>query len=822
MKARKIDFKKFLPHIYVIAGFIILISFYFSPVFDGKILKQHDIVMAKSMQQETQEYLKNTGEFTLWTNSIFSGMPNYMVWVIFPKNIASYLIYTIRLYLPEPLSYIFVYFFCFYILMLVMKNSIAVSAIAAFAFAFSSYNFINVEAGHLTKALAMGLAPLILAGFILALRKKYFWGLVLSTIALALQIRANHYQITYYTLIVAAILFIVDFIHAIKVKSYLDYFKSVGIVAIAAVMAIGLNITALWTTQEYTSYTMRGGSELQEKQNTGKGLEKDYALSWSYGVKESFTLLIPYFSGGASAEKLGDNSKMAKSGIPKQNLKYVPTYWGNLSTTAGPIYVGAVIIFLFVLGMFVVKHRYKWWIFSSAILALMLSWGSNFLFLTDLFFHYFPLYNKFRVPMTLLLFVGLTVPILSAMAVTEFLQGKSNKNDYLKALKYSFYGVGGLTLFFALFGGSLFSFIAQIDETLEKNNWPVDILRDDRARLLRTDAFRSFFLILIVAAAFFAWLKNKIKINYVLIITGAVVIIDMWGVDKRYFNNDDFHRKPRGNKPLVEMTAADQLILQDKDPHYRVLDLTVNPWADCSRAYFHKLIGGYHGAKMARYQEMIEKHFTIEVEKLIADVNKSGMLNYNLSPTLNMVNTKYIVAGNDVNGVIQNQGSFGNSWFINSVVWVKNPDEEINTLSQHNLRNSVVIDEKFKEMVKSDNYSPDSLSEIKLTDYKPNELSYRTKASSEQLAVFSEVYYDKGWNAYIDGKLVPHFRANYILRAMIIPQGEHEVVFKFEPRAYYTGENISLVFSIIIVLLILALAYTELKPLFSNSSKLKA
>jgi len=815
---QKIDFKKILPHIVVIAGFLLLITIYFSPVLEGKILKQHDIIMAKSMQHETLEHLKNTGEFSLWTNSIFSGMPNYMVWIIFPKNIASYLIYTIRLYLPEPLSYIFVYFFCFYILMLVLKISIPVSAISAFAFAFTSYNFINVEAGHLTKALAMGIAPLILAGFILALQKKYFWGLVLSTIALALQIRANHYQITYYTLIVSLILFIVEFIHVIKNKTFSGFFKSIGVLAVAGIIALGVNIQALWTTQEYTKYTMRGGSELQEKQNTGKGLEKDYALSWSYGVKESFTLLVPYFAGGASSEELGPNSKLAESGISRQALKNIPTYWGTLATTAGPIYIGSVILFLFVLGMFVVKHHYKWWIFSSAVLTLMLSWGENFPALTNLFFDYFPMYNKFRVPMTLLLMVGLMVPVLSALAINEFLTGKTKKDEYLKALKYSFYGIGGLTLFFALFGGSLFSFIGQIDETLEKNNWPIDLLREDRAKLLRTDAFRSFFFILVTAAALFAWLKNKIKTQYVLVIIGLSVVIDMWGVDKRYFNSNDFHRKPRGNKALVDKTAADEAILKDPDPHYRVLDLTTNPWADCSKAYFHKLIGGYHGAKMARYQEMIEKHFSPEIEKLATELNKTGTVNFNLTPALNMMNAKYIIVSNEANGVLPNSGRFGNCWFVDSLVWVNNADEEINTLSKYDLRKYAVVDKKFKDMVSADGFPKDNVSFINFGGYKPNELKYLTKSNNQQLAVFSEVYYDKGWNAYLDGKLVPHFRVNYILRAMLVPAGEHEIIFKFEPKSYYTGEKISILFSIIIILMILGLAYIELKPLFFNKS----
>lgn len=806
---KKPDFKKILPHLIAILIFLVIISVYFAPVFEGKMLKQHDIVMAKSMQKETFEYYKNTGDFPLWTNAIFGGMPNYMIWIIYPNNIASYLIYTIRLYLPEPLSYIFVYFICFYILMLVLGSSVPISFISALAFAFSSYNFINVEAGHLTKALAVGLAPLIFAGVILTLKGKYLWGFVLSTLAIALQIRANHYQITYYTFLMLLVLAIVELIHFIKNKQILSILKSVGIVAAAIILAVGVNITALWVTREYTDYTMRGGSELRSKTNTGKGLERDYAFSWSYGVKESFTLIIPHFAGGASVEKLGTNSKMAKYGLSRQQLKQIPTYWGSLQTTAGPIYIGAIIVFLFIFGMFVVHHRYKWWIFASALLSLMLAWGENFPLLNNFFFDYFPLFNKFRVPMTFLLMVGLMVPILSGLAVTELLNGTGKKEDYLKALKYSFYSLGGLLLFFAIFGGNLFDFSANIDEELQKNGWPVDVLREDRARLLRTDAFRSFVFILITSATILFWLKRKIKSDYVYGIIGLAILIDMWSVDRIYFNKDDFVRKLRNNKAFVEATPADLAILQDPDPHYRVLDLTNNPWADCSKAYYHKLIGGYHGAKMVRYQEMIERHFSPEIQRLAKSLNvfPGGP---ELTPTLNMMNTKYFLVSNEADGVIPNAGRYGNCWFVDSVVWVSNADEEIDTLDHFNLRKTAVVDKRFSDLLKTRVEPSDSDDVINFNGYKPHELKYLTVSDKPHLAVFSEVYYDKGWNAYLDGKIVPHLRVNYILRAMVVPAGEHEIIFRFEPRSYKTGEKISLIFSVIIGLVLIYAIWGEL------------
>ena len=808
----KIEYKLLLPHVVAIVGFIVLIAVYFSPVFENKSLRQHDIVMAKAMQKEIKTHLDETGELTMWTNGIFGGMPTYQVWVKYPNNIATYFMKYIKLKLGEPMGYVFVYFICFYILMLVFRTGPILAFIGGLAFAFSSYNFINIEAGHLTKALAVGFAPLVLAGIILALRKRYLAGMTLTAIALATEIRANHLQVTYYLMIMILILFIVEFIDVIRKNGYLDFVKSLAALLVALILAITINITSLWTTNEYTPYTMRGGSELTSKQVDGSGLEKDYALRWSYGVKESFTLLIPYFSGGASGEELGPDSKLAKAGIPRSSLKAVPTYWGSMSSTSGPIYIGAIMIFLFVLGMFVVKHRYKWWLFSTAVLALMLSWGSNFPFLTDLFFDHFPLYNKFRVPMTLLLIVGLAVPILSTLGVKEFVNKESNKEELLKALKYSFYALGGITLLFALFGGNMFDMTGPRDAEFEKGGWPIDLIKEDRGRLLRMDAFRSFILITIAAGTLFAFLKNKIKINQVYIILGIAILIDFWAVDKRYFNKDDFHRKSRKQTEYVKMTAADQVVLQDTDPHYRVMDLTKDPWNDATKAYYHKLIGGYHGAKMARYQDLIEYHLSPELKVLIDDLKNGKALPYEKTPALNMLNTKYYIVGDQANAVIQNPGNYGNAWFVERVQLVKNADEEINMIGNVDLKTMAIVDIAFATGLNEFNVKPDSSAMIELVSYAPNKMIYKSSSTSEQIAVFSEVYYDKGWNAYLDNELVPHFRADYILRAMKIPAGEHSIEFKFEPKSYLRGEKISLASSLLLGILIIFAIYSFMKP----------
>jgi hypothetical protein len=812
----KIEYKKLLPHLAAIVGFIILIAIYFSPVLQNKSLRQHDIVMAKAMQKETLTHLQETGELPLWTNCVFGGMPTYQVWVQYPKNIATYFMKYIRLRLGEPMGYVFIYFICFYILMLVFGSGPILAFIGGLAFAFSSYNFINIEAGHITKAMAVGFMPLVLAGVILALRKKYIGGMTLTAIALSMEIRANHLQITYYLMIMLIILFIVEFIDVIKKKGYLDFVKSMAALFVALMLAITVNITALWTTNEYTPYTMRGGSELSAKKDDGKGLEKNYALRWSYGVKESFTLLIPYFSGGASAEELGEESKLAEAGIPRSNLKAVPTYWGSMSSTSGPIYVGAIILFLFVLGMFVVKHRYKWWLFATAVLALMLAWGSNFEFLTNLFFDHFPLYNKFRVPMTLLLLVGLAVPVLSALAIKEFMNKESNKDDLLKALKYSFYAMGGITLFFALFGGGLFDFAGPNDERFAEGGWPIDVIKEDRARLLRMDAFRSFVFITLTAGILFAYLKGKLKANVVFIGLGLLILIDFWGVDRRYFNKDDFHRKSRKEKAYVEMTAADRAILQDPDPHYRVLDLTKDPWNDATKAYYHKLVGGYHGAKMARYQDMIEYHYVSEIQTAVKELQAGGMNPFVQTKALNMINTKYLVFGDQPNSIILNQEAYGNAWFVQDVAIVENADEEIAAINEYDLKKTAIVDKKFQKEVEGYKGRVDTSASVLLESYAPNKMVYLSTSAFEQIAVFSEIYYDKGWNAYLDGELVPHFRANYILRAMKIPAGEHEIEFRFEPKSYYTGEKISLAASLLMGLLILFSIYTYMKPKEEN------
>ncbi|MEA3497008.1 MAG: YfhO family protein [Bacteroidota bacterium] len=824
----KINLKNFVPHIIAILAFFVIMAFYFSPAMEGKVLKQHDIVMAKSMQSEITDYGKKTDGPILWTNSIFGGMPTYQIWMRYPNNISTHLMRFIKLkFLPAPFGSFFIYFICFYIFMLVLRIRPELAFIGGVAFAFSSYNLINIEAGHITKGLAVGFAPLVLSGIILALRKKYLLGLIITAIALALEIRANHLQITYYLFIMIMILLIVDFVRAFKEKQLPDFFKASVAMLIGLILAISVNITSLWTTQEYSKLTMRGGSDLKEKQKDGEGLEKDYALSWSYGTLESFTLLVPGFSGGASAQALSESShtfkELVNKGVSQQQartyIKSMPTYWGAMRSTSGPIYIGSVIIFLFVLGMFIVKDRKKWWLFATAILALFLAMGENFPVLTDLFFKYFPLYNKFRVPMTLLLIVSLSVPILSMLTLEKIVKKDVPLMEFKKALKYSLYGVGSILLVFILFGGSLFSFSGVADQQLAQgdNAWLVDVLKQDRARMLRIDSLRSLIFILLVAGSIYLYYTEKLKIKYFYAIVGLVILIDLVGVGSRYFNKDDFHRKQRRNQEVVAMRASDQAILQDPDINYRVMDLTVNPWNDASPAYYHKFIGGYHGAKLARYQDMIEHHLTPELQALISDLREGKQIDPAKIPVYNMLNTKYFIASAEQRGIIFNKNHLGNAWFIEEIKLAKNPDQEINAMKGFDPDKTAIVDEKFANQFEGFIFKKNDLASIVLTEYHPNHLNYQSNSSTDQIAVFSEIYYSKGWNAYIDGKLVNHFRANYILRAMKVPAGKHNIEFKFEPKSYFIGSKISLTSSIILVLLVIASIFYYQKDYFIKS-----
>ena len=787
--------KKLSPHIIVILLFIVISFTYFSPVLKGKMLYMPDIRHHKGMSKEVVDFRQKTGEEALWTNSMFSGMPAYQISTKYKANLIQYIDKGLMMGIPRPANMLFLYLLGFYILLLSLKVDYRLSAVGALAFAFSSYFFIIIQAGHMSKAHAIAYLPMVVAAVLYTYRGKMLLGGVLTALTVSLELYCNHLQITYYLVLILLLIGLVEFLKALKTKNLLDFVKRSTILIFAALIAFGTSITLLWTTMEYGKDSMRGKSELTtDKENKTSGLDKDYSTAWSYGVAESMTLLIPNFHGGASQGELGKDSEtynvIKRAPNAKQLIKKSPLYWGDQPFTSGPTYAGSIVIFLFVLGLFFVKSKMRVWILLATILSIMLAWGKNFMPLTDLFLDYFPGYNKFRAVSMILVIAEFTLPLLGFVALNRFLSVDVSETKKKKSLLLAFYITGGIAFIFAIMPSIFFDFVGGQDTNLEKNGWPIEALQSDRASLLRSDAFRSLVFIGLTFISLWFFMKNKIKNHFVILIVGVLVLFDMWTINKRYLNDDHFVRKSKVQVPY-QPTQADNFILQDEDPNFRVFNQSVSTFNDASTSYFHKSIGGYHGAKLKRYQELIENH-----------ISKGNM------SVLNMLNTKYFIT--QKGQAQRNTSSLGNAWFVSEVSVVEDADAEIKALDNFNPRTTAIVDRRFEEFLISSNVDT-SVATIKLDNYKPNYLKYSSKTTLDQLAVFSEIFYDKGWNAYVDGELKPHFRANYILRAMQIPKGNHIIEFKFEPKVYVTGESISLTSSIILLLLLGLVSLKELK-----------
>jgi hypothetical protein len=627
--------------------------------------------------------------------------------------------------------------------------------------------------------------------------KKVLLGSALTALFTSLILNANHLQITYYLVMLLFIIGVVKFIEAYKEKALPLFFKYVGILLLAGTIGSLTSLSRIATTMEYGQESIRGKSELTDNQsNKTSGLDKDYATAWSYGKAESFTLLIPNFHGGASGGALTTDSETYRlfknsqqASQAKKIIKQLPLYWGSQPFTSGPVYAGAIVCFLFVMGLFLIKGYLRWWILTTFLLMLALSWGKNLMPLTDFFLEYIPGYNKFRAVSTTLVIVELLIPFLGILALNKIIkEGKTN--EVMKSFKYALGIVGGLCLLFALMPNTFFDFEglndAQYGEAL------TEALQVDRASLFSADAFRSLAFILLSAVAIWLYLNKTIKKTPLILLIGVLILGDMWVVNKRYLNDENFKAKRKVLQPFTP-SVADSQILQDPDPNYRVYNTTVSPFNDASTSYFHKSIGGYHGAKLKRYQELIDFHIS------------KGNMN-----VLNMLNSKYfIVRGQNNQPIAQrNPNALGNAWFVSDIIIVENSDEEIQKLGQINTANQVVVDQRF-DLPPTIEY--DSTATIQLTNYKANHLSYTSSATTKQFAVFSEIYYDKGWNAYIDGELVPHIRANYLLRALPIPSGQHTIEFKFEPQTYYATENITLFSSLIVIIALFGAVFKEVK-----------
>ena len=802
--------KKILPHAVAIVLFVTVTAVYFSPMLiDGKQLRQYDILQYNGSANEILEYRDRTGDEALWTNSMFGGMPAYHISVRYPNNWLLHLHKFLSLGMPSPAYMIFLAFLGFYVMLLCFRVNPWLSIAGALAYGLSTYFLIIAGAGHNTKMRAMAFMPVIIGGLYLAYRQKKMWmGVLLVCLALGLQIRANHLQITYYTAMVVLIFLILEFVRVNREKQYAYFIKTSAAMCIAVTLAIGANITNMLLTAEYTPYSTRGQSELtDESGDQTRGLDRSYILNnYSYGISETMDLFIPNFAGGPISANAARKSELfdvlvRQAGIPRNtavDFARNMTYWGGQDGgTSGPVYLGAVVIFLFVLSLFALKGQLKWWLLASTLLAIALAWGKYFGFFSNLFIDYFPLYNKFRTVSMILVIPMVTVPLMGILAASEIMGNNLRVEEKTKALKNSFFIAGGVALFFALFPGLLFSFEG-IRDAADYPEWILVPLYNTREWALRSDAFRS--LIFVTAAATILWcmVKNKLKYTAVIAILTTLIVVDLWTVGKRYLN--DSHFSAQGVNYAPQPTQTDREILRDQSLNYRVMNLAANTFNDATTSFFHKSIGGYHGAKMKRYQEMIERH-----------IGRGNM------DVLNMLNTKYFIIADRETGITSHQTNneaLGNAWTVSEIRWVDSADEEIEALFSFEPEREAVIDRRFYQMLDGFSAQHDSTATIELTAYQPNHLTYEFYSQSPQMIVFSEIFYSRGWNAYINGEPKPHIRANYILRAMVAPAGKHEIEFKFEPDNYVKGERIALISSISILLLAIGVFAKELIPFF--------
>jgi hypothetical protein len=815
-------------HLAVIGIFLAICFFFLTPAFQGKTLGQTDVIGAQSTQKEIMDYrAKDTT--ILWTNQIFGGMPAFQIWAPYSNNITSHIISAVKGTFPNPVDTVLILLLGTYFLFNVLKLNPWLSAAGAVAFTFSTYNIILLVAGHSNQAFAIAFFAPVLASIILTLRGNYYTGSALTALFLAMEIRANHVQMTYYLMLAIFILVGIELYHAIKAKVTASFLKSLAYLGVATILALAVNTSILWSTYDYGTETIRGKSNLKtDTKEPSNGLAKDYAYQYSQGVAESLTFLVPNAAGGGSgADNLSQDSEVAKvftaKNIPEdqavnaagQITTQIPglsMYWGpKRPFTFGPYYFGAVICFLFVLGLIVVKNRLKWWLLGTVVLTMLLSFGGNWPYVSDIFFNYFPLYNKFRAVESILAVTGLCFPILALLAIKEFISNP-DKTDLFKKLKISFYITGGLTLILIIIPQLILSFrafdhvegINILSQAMKGDggtaNAVANALIKDRMNLERADAIRSFIFIAIAFGLLWAFVKQKINVTIMSVAFLAIILVDMWQVDKRYLKETSFQEKQDAAQ-VVAPREVDDFIMKDKDPNFRVFDMS-NGVAyikqDTYNPFFHKTISGYSAARLKRYEELLDNQFSKSINQDVLD----------------MLNTKYIITADPKTGSVGmhvNPTACGHAWFVKSVRYVKDADQEMQAISSFSPADEAMIDQQYKKIVEAKTLGNDPNASIKLIKYNPDHLVYETGSTANQVAVFSEVYYNKGWKMLIDGVEQPYYRADYLLRAASIPLGNHKVEFIFHPTSYYTGETISLIGSILLVLALAGAAYMEIK-----------
>lgn len=812
----KLNFKKIVPHLIVFVVFIVAALSYFHPVLSGKKLYQSDIVQYKGNARQLIDHRETTGEELYWTDAVFGGMPTYQLGARYDYDIIDGLDRALR-FLPRPADYLFLYFASFYVLMLVMRVEWKIGLLGALAFGFSTYLIIIIGAGHNSKAHAIAYFPLVISGIILVFQKRYLAGFVLTALAMALELQANHPQMTYYLLITVAVLGVAYLIDAAKKNMLPHYFKSIGIMIAAVVLALGTNAANLLATSEYSKESTRGVPNITinaqgESVQKTSGLDYDYITEYSYGLSESMNLILPRFAGGGSGETFDDDSasrtqlsKINPANLSEEELDYLNQlvslsqrkYWGDQAIVEAPAYLGVSVVFLALLSLFLIRGRLKWWTLTAIVLALLLSYGKNLSWLTELFIDYMPFYSKFRAVTSIQVIIELCVPILAAIGLWQFFNEKNSIEIKRKSLLYAGAGFGGLLLIIAFLGSYIFNLTGPFDEYLldfpQLGSRYVKALEADRFAMIQEDALKALLYVGLICGALYLLLSDKIKEVAVLAVCGGVILFDLISFDLKYVNSDDYVTA-REYEFAFEKTEADQTVLEDQE-HYRVYDQLADPNNSGRAAYFHKAMGGYHGAKPRRFQDLMNFYF----------MNPEGNQNTQME-ILSMFNTRYFLIPYQGQAVAQqNPGAYGNAWFVDNIEVVENQNEEILAIKDLNAQKTAIITNDQKELlnVSAVEIGRDSTAFIELTDYKTEQLTYKSSNTKDGLAVFSEMYYPHGWKASIDGEQVPIAKVNYALRGLFVPAGTHEIVFTFEPEIVQTGSTIMLISNILLFLIVL-------------------
>lgn len=820
--------KEYLPDLLVVIIFAVISFAYFFPAdVDGRILYRHDASAGRGAGQETAEYHERTGKVSRWTNATFSGMPTYQTAPSYKSvSVLNQVVKAYHLWLPENVWYVFAYLLGFYILLRAYDFRRALAVLGSIIWAFSSYFFIIIAAGHIWKVMALAYLPPLIAGIVLSYRGKYLWGFIVTAIFAAFEVDANHVQMTYYYLFIILFMIIAYLVDAVRKKTMKQFMKATAVCAAGALIGVLMNISNLYHTWQYAQESMRGKSELVKKNaanQTNSGLDRDYITQWSYGVDETWTLLVPNTKGGASVP-LAANTEAMKIADPNfmQIYQQLGQYWGEQPGTSGPVYVGAFVLMLFVLGLFIVKGPTKWALLAATVLSVLLSWGRNFMPFTNFFLDYIPMYSKFRTVASILVIAEFTIPLLAMMTLKKIVDEPDILTKKIKYIYISFGLTAGIALLFALMPTLFFSDFISSSEMQALKSIPAEYLtpllsnlRSIRESIFTADCWRSFWIIVIGTLCLFLYKMKKLRVEFMMIAITVLCLADMWQVNKRYLNDGMFVEKSV-REQAQPMTQTDRQILQDKALDYRVLNFASNTFNENETSFYHKSIGGYHAAKLRRYQELIDAYISPEMQKTMPAIAQAGgdmtKVNGNsIFPVLNMLNAKYFIVPLQSNQTvaIQNPYVYGNAWFVDKITYVKNANEELDGLGKLDLRHEAIADARFRSQL-GESKAQDSTSIVKITAYEPNQLTYDVRSATGGIVVFSEIFYPE-WTATVDGKAVELGRVNYVLRALNVDKGHHTVVLTFDPKSVKQTETVAYLSYGVLLLVVLLGVYFKRK-----------